>query len=139
MELILAEHNDCLLASAAMITDIPLEVFRESVFTPYLVHIYEVQNILVKYGFTLTPIPKMPLLELKDGFRQLTDKGSADQLFNAWLYNRKALLIEDTHACAWDGASVYDPRGRVMRGSCAAQYIESRVREAWVLSRDLTN
>jgi len=93
-------------------------------------HIQEIIDIAHLVGWGLMPIQLYPCSAPDVGTspRKIYADREAEIRFMSWLDNKKAILIVDnSHAVAWDGEKVYDPKGFIK------SLEDYSVQEAWVL------
>jgi len=95
------------------------------------IHIQEIQDYAMTLGHCFFPIEREPVIapDYHTEPRQIFNESDFKfKRFNIHIRGRVCILISDTHACAWDGYKVYDPKG----------FIESFERynffEAWILA-----
>lgn len=131
MKLLKQPTPNCLLYSAAMVFDAtPEDMIRAighdglEVWWPELpyprclrgFHIEEIQDYAWNHNYLMFPIHPMPCSSPYD------DGGMAKPVYNAvrcdertksYLWHHDAIIITDTHACAWNAweEKVYDPNG----------------------------
>lgn len=146
MRLFKQQTPNCLLYSAAMVLDVEPEILikeighdGQEIWWPEVengkrgMHIQEIMDCFWHRGFGLVLIEKMPRSapyghdELA---RVVLDPNRIETRFLYHLYNRRAILISQSHACAWDGSQVYDPNGKVTYNIGGYGFIE-----AWIMTR----
>jgi hypothetical protein len=123
-------HN-CLVYSLAMVLSMKPEVIFqylghdgqeiiwpdiEEPFNRRGIHIQELIDFLLTYGYTLIQIDAMPTLTPKDGHSaiySIMDVFKAEIRLMKYLQNYFGILITQNHAVAWDRHTqkVYDPNG----------------------------
>ena len=141
MNLIKQTGPFCLVASAAMILDTTVEQLHREIGTDGTeiwwpnhmrgIHIQEIQDCCLRRNKCLYPIEMNPLLapnEFADPKACLNPIYVTERLRLSVL-DRRAILITDNHAVAWNGKEVYDPKGFV-KSFNDYPYI---FKEAWIL------
>ncbi len=98
----------CLPYAFAMVLGIKPKELLEEVGRP-LFHIQDMIDCCLRRGYAVTEIQAVP---------QMCDKIIKLHLEHwerIWhiIHDRKCVLYDDTHAVAWSGSMVYDPKGKI--------------------------
>lgn len=135
MKLLKSHSGLCLLYSAAMLLDEEPDILAKEIgwngkeiWWPNLAgvkrhrthHIQEIIDCCLSRGFGLTKIELLPTISpgIPSKPRMIFTGEKALNRLVAALENQKAILVGQTeggitHAWAWDGKKVYDPRGMI--------------------------
>lgn len=102
----------CLATSVAMILDIPAEVVVDFPNHPHAPHFIEFLPLFLIHNKTFTHV------DFNAGVAQrsqtdFTPRAVYKKPPICYLTGRSALLFTESHAVAWDGEKVYDPRGYI--------------------------
>jgi len=125
----MGSRNQCLLYSLAMLLNEKPDVLINEIghdgtdiwwdhAPPFCYrghHIQEVIDVCLARGKALVPIegnPQSGCFKEPGKSKALWDPDVASKRMERLLKGQEALLIGQTHACAWDGNIVYDPNGR---------------------------
>lgn len=132
----------CLVHSAAMCLDIEPENIHKEIghdgteiwWEPNKmrgIHIQEIQDVANNKGMCFFPIEMYPAVapDMNTEPREIYQHDLAHARFLKSLYGKTGILIMDTHACAWDGDMVYDPKG------FTATLGDYDIREVWLLGK----
>jgi len=98
----------CLPYAFAMVLDIEPEEILEEVNRP-LFHIQDMIDFCLRRGYAVTEIQAVPVMSNVIMTMHLKHWDRIWQIING----RKCVLYDDTHAVAWNGKLVFDPKGRV--------------------------
>ena len=119
------EHQ-CLLFSVAMVLDEDPYVLQKELghdgmakkwdlsvphcYVGY--HIQEIIDLCTKRRHQLMPIEYMPVSAPvgASDYHTIWPADYCKKRFKSYIEYRKAILIGPTHACAWDGKKVFDPK-----------------------------
>ena len=140
--------QQCLLYSLAMLLDEEVDDLIQELghngmvrtfdqLIPYCYnghHIQEIIDVFLRRGIFITPIelyPRYASARAPTDFRMLWPEEEAQKRFWSTIKGQRGLLLSNTHACAWDGAIVWDPIGRTYGIE------EFNVRECWII--DITS
>ncbi len=127
MKLLTMTSPQCLLYSAAMVLDVEPDTLINEIghdglevwwpqfddYRQYRSHnMQEIIDCFLRRGKGLAPIDACPM-QSPDGSALLARETYVDgpARFMATIKGQRAILIGWTHAWAWDGEDVYDPRG----------------------------
>ena len=122
---------NCLLASASMVLDVHPDVLTElighdgeEIIFPKLpsdinkrgFHTQEITDCAVKYGYAVTEIQAIPYLT-PDGEHEYLIEFPNGKRFENHIEGNMGIFTGRTkkcgHAVAWDGAMIFDPRGKI--------------------------
>lgn len=121
--------HQCLIFSTAMLINVAVERIIEilghngmdvwwpdnKIPTCYRgVHMQEIQYVVNQFDFHLVPYQVMPRSAPISGEPRNVWSPEEAMLRIQGPLQEEGLIITDTHACAWDGKSVYDPNGRII-------------------------
>jgi len=142
MKLIKQTGPYCLVASAAMILDTTIEQLHAEICSDGTeiwwpptsmrgIHIQEIQDCCLRRSSCLYPIEMNPLLcpDHTGNFspRECYSEDIRLPRFRNEVMLKRAILITENHAVAWDGSNVFDPKGFVK------SFRDYTFYEAWIL------
>ena len=139
MKHLIMSRPQCLIYSAAMVLNLPVEHIIMLVGRDEGVHIQEIQSVASRYNKLLAPIEMLPVSVFRDGSsRVLCNICGSDysDRFVSTLQGQKAIILGEVtgtaHATAWDGNIMLDPRGHKYTLDGSSDFA---IREAWVVCR----
>lgn len=141
MELIRQDGPYCLVASAAMCLGVTIDEIHTAIETDGTeiwfpptgmrgIHIQEIQDFAMDKDKCFFPVELYPMIAPNEDTEPKTiyNTNVAKVRFLDSIRARVGVLIMSGHACAWDGETVYDPKGFM------SSIVNYDVREAWLLA-----